>query len=175
MSFNSTDKSGEAVPFHPEDFLQFVGLGGVSSILRTPLGGISSGLTRKIIDQTAKFEREQAKPGGIITQLKNLLTPKKAAIVSTTGGTVLVGSQATKPLFTTGTKVLTGLGLTAATAGLVTLTPGGQDAAKSAADLAGKGLDIGKDFSEFLKANGQLLSIFLIVGAVALVVGAVKK
>jgi hypothetical protein len=78
----------------------------------------------------------------------------------------------------TGTKTLIGTGLVTVplTAGIATFnTPQGQEAFKDLTNLADKGLDATKDFSEFIKANGQLLTIFLIIAGGALLVGALKK
>jgi hypothetical protein len=182
VSFNASDKSGEAVAFDPTILIPFGGIGkGVSLVGKTAFEGL-----KQIFPTTIKEVGKQGAPITITTSnkisqvLKNLLTPKTQKIIATGGAGASVTTAATiiPKGISTGTKTLIGTGLVTVplTAGIATFnTPQGQEAFKDLTNLADKGLDATKDFSEFIKANGQLLTIFLIIAGGALLVGALKK
>lgn len=183
MSYNSTDKSGEAIPFDPFILLPF-GVGkSLSSILRTPFGGIQSGVTRQIIRETEKLgiKTPTIPKTNILESITNLFKKPVGKVVATGSGAGAVVTANAIPKLTTLSKSTSAAiiaGTIPLTTGLATLfvnTQGGQEAIDKAKDTADKSLDIGKDLSQFIQANGQLLSIFLIIGGAALLVGAFKK
>lgn len=149
--------------FDPVDFTQFIPFGGfakpVSSVIRTA-------------------ERDTLSP--VIKSLGNLF--KKPIVktgVGATGAGAAVGTSAIIPKFEIGGKAAV-TGTVVAASGLASLftltqTQSGKDFAGSIADAGKTAGNIGLDLTSFIKQNGQLFSIFLIIAGVAIVIGAVKK
>lgn len=164
MSLVPTE-SGEATPFDP--FL-LIPIGGAIRSVSAPLSNILSGQTRKVITEASKLTGRQ-----IVLPKSNILgnlfksTKTKVGAGAAAGGAT-VANVIPKTTLSTATKAAITAGSIATTAGLITLTPTGQQISQDAGQ-------IGKDFSGFIQQNGQLLSIFLIIGGAALLIGAIKK
>jgi hypothetical protein len=183
VSYNVSDKSGEAVAFDPTILIPFGGIGKGLSVVQPILTKIyREGVLRgRGVQAIQKASAPIKIP--ITTQIKNLLggftkSPTKTiAGAGVAGGAVGAATVIPKGV-STGTKTLIGAGLVSVplTYGIATFnTPQGQEAFKDITKLADKTIDATQDFGEFLKANGQLLTIFLIIAGGALLVGAIKK
>lgn len=87
--------------------------------------------------------------------------PQQVGLVATKKGVSTVAKDITRNVAITGLSA-------AAISGLVTLTPTGQQVAKDAGT-------IGKDVSGFVREQSGLVALFLLIGAGALLLGAIKK
>jgi len=173
-------QSGEAIPLDITDFLQFIPFGtGAGAAIKAgvkPLSGIFAPIIRQAESAAIKTASKEVAPiftstsKGITSTLKKLIFPTVATGAITTASTI--PKQVTQVLTSKGLSTVAKIGVatippTIAT-GLLTLTPTGQQLSK---DIGQTGVNL----SDFVKNQGQLLSIFLIIGGVALLVGALKK
>lgn len=163
MSLVPTE-SGEAQPFDP--FLLIPIGGAIRSMSSTAVSSFRQ-LFPSAIKQVGKQGAPISLPKSNI--LGNFFKSTKTKVgVGTAAGGATIANVIPKTSISTATKAAITAGSIATTAGLITLTPTGQQISRDAGQ-------IGKDFSGFIEQNGQLLSIFLIIGGAALLIGAIKK
>lgn len=168
MSLVPTE-SGEATPFDP--------------FILAPIGGAIKGLSGIFSPVTRQVSSTVARQTGLTLPKSNILsnffksTKTKVGAGAAAGGATIANvipktsiAKATRDAVIAGSIPVSILGSTA-----FVNTPGGQEAIDKAKESVDKGLDIGKDLSEFIKANGQMLSIFLLIAGGALIIGAIKK
>lgn len=178
--------SGEAKVLDPTDFIQFIPFGSgvakpISALEKNAVQGLKQ-LWPTIIKTTEQSGGAPIKSAEttILGQIKKFIAPISLG-GGAAGGAVLKGASTipkqvvqtvTKNGISTSTKALVALGLatipTTLTTGFLTQTPGGQNLVNTAATPL-------NNVSGFLKDNGQLISIFLLLGGAALIIGAIKK
>lgn len=167
MSLVPTE-SGEATPFDP--FL-LIPIGGAIKSVSAPLSNLLSGQTRRVINEASKLTgRQITLPKSNI--LGNLFKSTKTKVgAGAAAGGATVANVIPKTTLSTATKaaITTGLiSLPITTGFIASTTPGGQEFLKDTGQAA-------SNFTSFIQQNGQLISIFLIIGGAALLIGAIKK
>jgi len=174
VSYNVTDKSGEVTVLDPVDFLQFAGITGAIRAVSSPAISAFRQLYPTVTQQAGKVGAPLAPlTVPITTQIKNALSGliKKPVVQAGTGAgaaTVTAASIAPKTI-STSTKALLGTGITAVplTAGILSLTPGGQNLVNTAGQTSQNITDLTKPFT---RALSNPIILIALIGLGALVV-----
>ena len=172
MSLVPTE-SGEVIPFDP--FLLIPIGGAIRSVSSTAVSSF-----RQLYPSAVRQVGKQGAPvplpkTNILESIKNIFSGTSRKVATTTGaagaGAATVASTIPKSTLSNATKaaITTGLiSLPITTGFIASTTPGGQEFLKDTGQAA-------SNFTSFIQQNGQLISIFLIVGGAALLIGAIKK
>ena len=154
MSFDISNKTGEAEPLPITDFLQFIPTIGASVVsLALPLGNILSGLTKNALQANAKLVSTKAvlPTKGISNIFAGLKTPTIASNRNLALGGLTVGGLS-----------------------VLSLTPGGQTLTNTAGQSIQDFTQLGSNITDFLGKN-PIVPIALIGLGVLIVIGVMKK